>query len=205
MPPSTRRPSLPREERTRLVLDTAADLFYTRGVHQVGMDELVAATGLGKATVYRLFPSKEELVRAYLQRLSDAILTDIDRCIDRHDSPADAIRAIFRAIRSDVARPTFRGCPFNNASIEYDDPAHPARQVARAYRHALLERLERLAEQHRPGRGSELGARLALVIDGMYVNAAHLGADGPAAAGLGLVDALLDQPRRFNYLACWHN
>lgn len=176
---------LPREERERRVLDTAAELFYARGVHEVGMDELVRATGLGKATVYRLFPTKDALVGAYLERLSASILAAIDADIDAHrDDPAAAVRAIFAAIAGDIARPSFRGCAFNNASMEFDDPEHPARVAARAYRSALHDRLTALA-------GPVTGAHLALVIDGLYTNAAHLGPDGPAARVPALVDLLL--------------
>ena len=59
-----------RAEREVRVLDTAQRLFYARGVHEVGMDELVRETDLGKATVYRLYPTKDALVAAYLARLA---------------------------------------------------------------------------------------------------------------------------------------
>ncbi len=184
---------LSRAERERRVLDAAQELFYARGVHEVGMDELVRETGLGKATVYRLFPTKDALVGAYLRRLEAQILGLIDADIAHHrDNPAAAVRAIFAAVAEDLARPTFRGCAFNNASIEFNDPAHPARAAARDYRAALYQRLQALAEQLRPGSGAVLGAQLAVVLDGMYTNAAHLGADGPAAAVPELVDSLLD-------------
>jgi AcrR family transcriptional regulator len=195
--PSVRAPTLPREERERRVLDAAAALFYARGVHEVGMDELVRATGLGKATVYRLFPTKDELIGAYLRRLSASILAAIDEEIDRHaDHPEDAVRAVFAAIAADVARPAFRGCAFNNASIEFPDPGHPARVAARDYRAELHRRLATLAGRIRPGDGDRLGAQLALIVDGMYVNAAHLGADGPAAFGPSLADRLLAERGR---------
>ena len=118
---SSRAPTLPREERERRVLDTAAERFYSRGVHEVGMDELVRATGLGKATVYRLFSTKDELIGAYLRRLASEILAAIDAEIDRHTNrPCDALDAILSAIEQDVGRSTFRGCAFNkNASIEF--------------------------------------------------------------------------------------
>lgn len=173
------------------MLDTAHRLFYARGVHEVGMDELVRATGLGKATVYRLYPSKDILLGAYLQRLKAQILELIDAEIERYaDQPAEAIRAIFDAICRDVARAGFRGCPFNNASIEFSDPEHPAREAARAYRLALRRRLRRLAEQARPDR-PDLGDQLAVLIDGMYTSGAHLGAAGPAASAPALVEILL--------------
>lgn len=189
---TARAPGLPREERERRVLDAAAELFYARGVHEVGMDELIRATGLGKATVYRLFASKDALIGAYLRRLSSSILGLIDDEIDRHaDHPERAVEAVFAAIAADVARPTFRGCAFNNASIEFRDPTHPARVAAREYRSELRRRLVALAERVRPGAGETLGAQLALVIDGMYTNAAHLGAEGPAASGPALVAQIL--------------
>jgi AcrR family transcriptional regulator len=184
----------PREERERQVLDVAAELFYARGVHEVGMDELVRATGLGKATVYRLFPTKDALIGAYLDRLAASILTAIDRDVARHaERPRQALDTIFEAIAADVSRPSFRGCPFNNASIEFADPAHPARTAARTYRAALRDRLSLLAERIRPGAGERLGAQLALLIDGLYVNAAHLGAPGTVAAGQALMATIVGE------------
>jgi AcrR family transcriptional regulator len=158
------------------------------------MDELVQATGLGKATVYRLFATKDDLIGAYLERTSSSILGLIDADIERHgDDPRAALRAIFKAIDDDVRRPGFRGCAFNNASIEFADPDHPARIAARDYRVALHARLRLLARQIAKGRkGETLASQLALVIDGMYTNAAHLGAGGPAASGRALAKALID-------------
>lgn len=191
--PTPRRASRPADERRRLVLDTAGRLFYPRGVHEVGMDELVRATGLGKASVYRLFPTKDVLIGAYLTDRADTILGYIDADIARHaGDPAGALRAIMDAVSADVGRPDFRGCAFNNASIEFADPAHPARAAARHYRAALHARLCRLAGELRPGpAGAELADALALVIDGTYTNAAHLGHDGPTARGRTLVERLL--------------
>ena len=106
------------------------------------------------------------------------------------------MRAIFTAIEADLARPGFRGCAFNNASIEFDDPRHPARVAAREYREALRERLRGLAEQVAPGDGERLGDRLALLVDGMYTSAAHLGPGGPAGGGAELAATLLEAARR---------
>jgi AcrR family transcriptional regulator len=181
-----------RAQREALVLDTAARLFYARGVHEVGMDELVQATGLGKATVYRLYPGKDDLVAAYLSRLAGTILAAIDAEITRHHGhPAAALLAILDAIEADLRRPGFRGCAFNNASIEYDDPAHPARAQARGYREALRDRLTGLAARLGPSAGRGLGGQLAVLVDGAYTSAAHLGPDGPAADGLRLARPLI--------------
>jgi len=179
------------------VLDTAARLFYERGVHEVGMDELVRETGVGKATVYRLFPTKDALIAAYLGRLSSQILAGIDEEVAAHPGdPCGALDAVLDAIAGDLRRPGFRGCAFNNASIEFDDPEHPARAAARAHRAALHDRLVALATAAaRRRRGRQLGAQLATLIDGAYTSAAHLGADGPARAGLALAHRLVDDAR----------
>jgi AcrR family transcriptional regulator len=185
-----------REERERIVLDTAARLFYARGVHEVGMDELVRETGLGKATVYRLYPTKDALVAAYLRRLQEAIFALIDRDADRAESPREALRAILHAVGADLRRPEFRGCAFNNASIEYDDPRHPARSAARDYRAGLLERLRHSTRRLLPSdqaAADVLARRLAVLIDGAYVSTVHLGPDGPATEGLALAYQLIDQ------------
>lgn len=196
--PTPRRSPLPVPVRRRRVLDAAGRLFYPRGVHEVGMDELVRETGLGKATVYRLYPTKGALIGAYLRDRAETILGNIDADIAAHPGdPAAAIRAIVAAVETDVTRDGFRGCAFHNASIEFPDPRHPAREAARDYRAALHDRLTRLATALRPGpAGADLGDALALVIDGMYVSASHLGPDGPAARGPALVERLLrdDEP-----------
>jgi AcrR family transcriptional regulator len=159
--------------------------------------ELVRATGLGKATVYRLYPTKDALVAAHLRRLAATTGAAIGEEITAHDGdPGGTLLAILDAIEADLSRPGFRGCPFNNASIEFDDPQHPARVEARTYREQLLGTLSWLAVQLArgdggpgagggAGDGGTLGAQLAMLIDGAYTSAAHLGPDGPAAAGLG--------------------
>lgn len=188
---------MPAAERRRHVVEVAADLFYRRGVHEVGMDELIAATGLAKATVYRLFATKTILIEAYLSDRAAMIFRHIDADVARHPGdPAAAIIAILDAVRRDVSRDDFRGCPFNNASIEFPDPAHPARKVARSYRQGLRTRLQALGTELHPGPvGHRLGDDIALVIEGMYVSAAHLGPDGPAARGQVMVDNLLAAAR----------
>jgi hypothetical protein len=97
-------------------------------------------------------------------------------------------------VEADIANPDFRGCAFNNASIEFGDPANGARTVAREYRQGLRDRLVALGRSLRPGAdGDQLGEEVALVIEGMYLSAAHLGITGPAGRGRALVERLVDE------------
>jgi AcrR family transcriptional regulator len=191
--PNPSRVRLPAAVRQQRILDVAADLFYQRGVHEVGMDELVAATGLGKASVYRVFASKDALITAYLTRRADTIFGLIDDDMARHDGdPRAAIMAILDAVEADVGGPGFRGCAFNNASIEFGDPDNGARTVSREYRQDLRDRLITLATALRgEAEGVQLGEEIALIIEGMYLSAAHLGHAGPARRGRALVERLL--------------
>lgn len=175
------------------MLDAAAELFYARGVHEVGMDELVESTGLGKATVYRLYPTKNDLIGAYLERTHLAIMEAIDTDIAGSDGPASALQRIVNSIWNHVNSPGFRGCAFNNASIEFDDTDHPARAIARLHRTRLRNHLVDLADRLDPERGAEVGEQLAVVVDGIYLNAAHLGSDGPAASGHRLALTLINE------------
>ena len=103
-PATSRAPRLSRQERETQVLDTAARLFYARGVHEVGMDELVRATGLGKATVYRLYPTKDALVAAYLDRLAATIGAAVGEEITANEGdPGAALLAILDAFRQAVS------------------------------------------------------------------------------------------------------
>ncbi len=196
MPTPVRRTQASRPEREAQVLDAAGELFYARGVHEVGMDELVHTTGLGKATVYRLFPTKDALIGAYLSRLASRILAMIDEDVERSATPGQALHRVIDGAGLALTASGFRGCPFNNASIEFADPDHPARVAARDYRAALVTRLGAVAGQLRmaPSRPADaLGRQLAVLIDGAYVSAAHLGPTGPARDALALAHQLVDR------------
>lgn len=187
-----RAPRLSPAQREQIILDTAARLFYARGIRAVGMDELVQETGLSKMSVYRVFPTKDALVGAYLRRTSHAVLAMIDAAVAAHaDDPRAALRAMFDLVEADTGRADFRGAAFQNASVEFHEYDHPARVATREHEQAVYTRLLVLARQLRPGDGDRLAAWLHLLITGMYGDAAILGATGPAAHGRALVERLI--------------
>jgi AcrR family transcriptional regulator len=119
------------EPRERL-LRTASELFYRDGIHSVGVDRVVETAGVTRATFYRHFPGKEDLVQAYLQREDDA-LRDAFAGVADLDGAA-ALEAVIHGIADDVTRNHTRGCPFINASAEYPDAASPVRRTVAAHR-----------------------------------------------------------------------
>lgn len=121
------------EARSRL-LGTASGLFYSEGLHSVGVDRIITAASVTRATFYRHFPSKDDLVVAYLSMADDAMRAQVEAARAEELSPEDTVRAVGRAIADSIQGPGFRGCAFLNAAAEYPDPAHPVHQAVLRHR-----------------------------------------------------------------------
>ncbi|QFY07596.1 TetR family transcriptional regulator [Nonomuraea phyllanthi] len=120
-----------RPARTR-ILETAARLFYSEGVHAVGIDRIIAEASVAKATFYHHFPGKDDLVRAYVNEQSAAQRATVAAM--GIESPRERLHAVFTYMCDFGSGPGYRGCPFVNTSAEYPDPAHPVRQAIAEHR-----------------------------------------------------------------------
>ncbi|GAA0595562.1 TetR/AcrR family transcriptional regulator [Kribbella sandramycini] len=120
--------------RTRL-LDTATQVFYAEGLHAVGIDRIVAEAQVTRATLYRHFPSKDDLVVAYLESVSQLERGQVGAAVGTGRAPADTIRLIAESIAQGLSSPVFRGCAFLNAAAEYPNPEHPVHQAVLTHRH----------------------------------------------------------------------
>jgi AcrR family transcriptional regulator len=125
----------------RRVLDTALALFYAEGIHAVGIDRIIAEASVAKATFYNHFPSKDDLICAYLE---EQITLVRGHAVPRGDTPEQKIVAVFEAIGEITCKPGFRGCAFINAAAEYPDPGHPVRRVVDTFRWWFRDTLEKL-------------------------------------------------------------
>lgn len=125
-------------EARRRLLDTASELFYAEGIHAVGIDRIIATAGVTRATLYRHFPSKDDLVVAYLTAVDEAFRARTDATRGQSKSADETIRAIGQSIAGDIRRPGFRGCAFLNAAAEYPEPTHPVHQAVLEHRDWLL-------------------------------------------------------------------
>jgi len=154
------------------ILDAADELFYARGLHAVGIDEIVARSGTAKTTLYAHFPSKDDLIASYLQRRSDEWRLYLNEELARRGgTPVERIDAVFAVLGEGCASPGFRGCPFINAAAEYPDPAHPGRVVADAHRQWVRDLLAGLAAEAGAAEPDALAGRLILLYDAAMVGA----------------------------------
>ena len=133
----------PSQARARL-LSTASRIFYAEGIHAVGVDRIVAEAQVTRATFYRHFPGKEDLVLAYLDAADRAVRDQADEAVAAGLPAADTIRALSKSITQGIQSPDFRGCAFLNAVAEYPDPDNPVHQAVLAHRQWFLDTVTKL-------------------------------------------------------------
>ncbi|WP_229073259.1 TetR/AcrR family transcriptional regulator [Actinoplanes sp. DH11] len=140
---SRRAESRPSEARSRL-LETAIRIFYAEGIHAVGVDRIIAEATVTRATFYRHFPGKEDLVTTYLREVHRMDREAIDAIVAAVPEPVGALRSVADSIVRNIRSPGFRGCAFLNAAAEYPDSAHPVHQEIIAHRQWFLDTLTAL-------------------------------------------------------------
>lgn len=153
----------------RRLLDTATRLFYAEGIRAVGIDRIIAEAGVAKATFYNHFPSKDELVVAYIKE-QDRLGREAVAALPKQP-PREMIAAIMGRISEAVVAGGWRGCPFLNAAAEYPDPTSPVRQAIdarRAWYHASLRDLLAAAGDPAP---SVTASLLVALSDGLLESA----------------------------------
>ena len=175
----------------RRLLDTATRLFYEGGIHAVGIDRIIAEAGVAKATFYNHFPSKDDLVVAYLEeigRLGRAAVAALPK-----QPPRKMISAIMGRIGEAVVAGGWRGCPFLNAAAEYPDPASPVRQAINARRVWYHDRLRNLLAEDGDPTPSVTASLLVALSDGLLERAYLDDAESVPALVREAVARLLDR------------
>lgn len=158
------------EPRDRL-LRTSAELFYREGIHGVGVDRILGEAGVTRATMYRHFRGKEDLVVAYLE-LEDQRLRELFAAAGgATDDPQVLVRMVIDGIADDVARNHTRGCPFINAAAEFPDAESPVRAVVAAHRAWFRSTLELVVTAAGIAEGPDVAASLVLLRDAALVGA----------------------------------
>jgi len=155
----------PSEARLRL-LTTASRIFYAEGIHSVGVDRIVAEAKVTRATFYRHFPGKEDLVLAYLQAADQAIRGQAEKAIAAGLSAGDTVRAIAASIAQGIQSPDFRGCAFLNAVAEYPDPGHPVHKAVLAHRQWFLDTINTLMARIQETKAEPAAQHFVMLRDG---------------------------------------
>ena len=130
------------------ILDTAYELFSHRGVHDVGIDELIERAGVAKATLYRHFRSKDDLVLAFLEQREQLwtygwVEAEARR---RGETPEEQLLAIFDLFDEWFHRDDFEGCSFINVLLEFGNLDHPIGRASADYLENIRSVVRTLAQ-----------------------------------------------------------
>ena len=162
------------------ILETAFRLFYARGIRAVGVDLIIAESGVAKATFYKHFPAKDDLVVAYLDRVDGIWSGQLHAAAEAAGpDPADQLVGLFDALGSTCRRDGYRGCAFINAAAEAM-PGTAVHERTVAHKHEVLAWVRGLAAEAGAADPDGLARSLTLLLDGGLASGA-LDADPQAA------------------------
>jgi AcrR family transcriptional regulator len=174
------------------ILDTASRLFYERGVRAVGVDLVVLEAAVAKTSLYRYFPTKDDLIVAFLEREDLEFWAQWDSVAAQFaGDPAGELDAHMRWIGERLARSNYRGCPQINVAAEFAEHDHPAREVSRRHMQALRGRLQDIARRLGVPRPKPLAAQLAVLVNGAFVSSGLLGPEEATGVLRAALKALL--------------
>jgi AcrR family transcriptional regulator len=179
------------------IFEVAADLFYRKGIRAIGVETIVKEAGVAKISLYRNFPSKDDLIVTYLRERNDSFWRQWDKSFGRYDNDALAqLRAIMRYLAHRTTQPGYRGCPFINYCAEFPDATHPGHQVVEANKREMRRRFLGIARALGVARPMQLADGLLLLVEGTYAISQTLGGrQGPGGAILKAAEALVDAER----------
>jgi AcrR family transcriptional regulator len=174
------------------ILAAARDLFYRHGIRAVGVDAIAEAAGTNKMTLYRHFPSKDELVAEYLRQCAERDAANWERLRARHPGdPLARLRAWIKDMSDHVVSLDERGCPLVNAAVELPEKDHPARRVIEQCKCATRHKVIALCREAGLNEPELLADELNLMLEGARVTAQSMGIDGLGVRLARMTEALI--------------
>lgn len=129
------------------ILETATVLFYEDGIRNVGVDRIIAASSVTKATFYKHYRAKDNLIVEYISGRHNAVRSEIEKTVRDSSGANEALRAVVSSIAAEIAAPGFRGCAFINAAAEFPEADHPVRQIVTQHREWYVDTLADLLRE----------------------------------------------------------
>ncbi len=174
------------------VFQTAARLFYQHGYRAIGVDTIAAESGIGKMTLYRHYPSKDDLIVAYLKDSNELFWNNFEQITKDSPTPREKLLAFFQSLQDYVKTPTCYGCPFLNVATEYPETDYPGHQVALEHKQSVRTRFRQLTKEAGAAKPEVLADQLFLLMDGAYMASRMFGAKNPAAHVAEAAQTLID-------------
>lgn len=180
-----------RAEKRRHLIGVATDLFNRYGYHAVGVDQVIAESGVAKTTLYRHFKSKDELIVAVLEGIDERFRDDMRSFVDgRGGSAGDKLLATFDFLLDWFEGTEFYGCPFINAAGEYSDRSSPVFHAAILHKRLMVAYFEELARGADLSEPRQIAEEINLLHEGA-ISVAHITGDASIARKAGRAAAKL--------------
>jgi AcrR family transcriptional regulator len=185
------KPQQRRRTAKQRLLQAADELFYSEGIHAVGIDRVIAHAGVAKGSLYYSFAGKDDLVRGYLTERHRKWADRVSAGIEAHTDPRERILAVYDALGALFAEPDYRGCAFMNALAEAapDSVEAQAATTFRAWVRTLFLGLAADADAEDP---KQLAESLVVLYDGAVATAQMDKAPQAAQTARHLADLVLD-------------
>ena len=168
-------------EARQRILETADRLFYQEGIRAVGIDRIIAEAEVAKMSLYKHFPSKDDLILTVLKHREENVLEFFRSAMARHGKKAkNPLRAFFAALKDFFESPGFRGCPFQNAAVELADPSHPGTDFVRGHKQRFSGFLRGLIEQSVGKAAAKAAPAVTILVEGALVTTLIQGNAGAA-------------------------
>ena len=177
------------------LLDAAEELFYGRGIQSVGMDDIRAASGVSLKRLYQLYPAKEQLVQAYLDRRDRRWRSQLTEYVQTQEAePVARILAVFDWLRAWFGEPDFRGCAWINGYGELGAISEGIAELARTHKEAFRSYLRDLVAD--AGLPDGLANAVYLLAEGAMVTAGIFRTVEPAEQAKAAARALIGESPR---------
>lgn len=173
--------------RERIIL-TAHDLFYQEGIRATGIDRIIAEAGVTKVTFYRHFPSKNDLIYAFLEYRHQRWMAWFIDALQRHGNDLNALAP---TLAEWFQNGSYRGCAFLNGVSELGGTLPEVVEITRSHKQDMTSAISALLP---PSDFREQYAlALSIAVDGAIVRAQFDEAPDKALESLGLVVNLLQK------------
>lgn len=149
------------------ILNTATDLFQTRGINSTGVDTIVAVAGTTKMTLYKHFHTKEGLILEVLSKSQQDFQNWLDDKLNSNSkAPTDKIEKLFDFIEEWVTSPSFLGMGFIKASAEFPNEENPIHQLSSKQSREFKQYISKLASEAKVKDADGLALQLSLLFEG---------------------------------------
>lgn len=149
------------------IVATATQLFEARGINASGVDLIIRESGVAKATLYKYFPSKNQLIISYLRDKSDRLYAWLEEnLIDKKKDSLEVLLALCDLFELWITKPEFHGLPFHIASVEFPEANHPINLYSAELSKELQLYFSKIAKKAGIKDPETLGQQLMIIFEG---------------------------------------